>query len=326
MRPRLRIGVMGCSGFARRTMVPALLRSQAGDLAAVASRSAEKASTWARELGCPGLAGYDRLLEREDIDVVYLPLPAALNEEWAPKALAAGKHLLVEKSFATRLEAARRIVEQARARNLLIRENFHFSGHSQWARLRSFMDSGEIGEVHLVRSTFGFPPLPRDNFRWQAELGGGALLDAGAYVAKVSQLLLGAGLEIRGAALQMDAETGVDRYGEAMFRNGRGQVAQVAFGFDYFYQCGVELLGTRGKVSSGRVFTAKPEDIPRLRIEIPGDSREERLPPDDAYANMWRNFAETVAGGDYREEWDLLLDQARLLEGVRQAAARKGMA
>ena len=320
MRPRLRIGVMGCSGFARRTMVPALLRSQAGDLAAVASRSAEKASTWARELGCPGLAGYDRLLEREDIDVVYLPLPAALNEEWAPKALAAGKHLLVEKSFATRLEAARRIVEQARARNLLIRENFHFSGHSQWARLRSFMDSGEIGEVHLVRSTFGFPPLPRDNFRWNPALGGGALLDAGAYMAKVAQLLLGPELEVRGAAWIMDAATGADVYGEAMLRNSRGQIAQVAYGFNYFYQCRVELLGTKGKVSLARVFTAPPDFAPVLCIETPTGVFNETLPPDNHYVNMWRWFAGAAAAGNYAEHWAAVSRQARLLEAIRSAA------
>jgi len=162
-----------------------------------------------------------------------------------------------------------------------------------------------------------------DNIRWKPELGGGALLDAGAYVAKISQLLLGQGLEVVGASLQIDKDTGVDRYGEAMFRNRRGQVAQVAFGFDYFYQCRLELLGTTGKMTSDRVFTAKPDFEPVIRVENSDGVRDERLSADDAYANMWRHFAQVLDSGEYVPEAEILLDQARLLDGIRQQANKK---
>ena len=317
---RLRIGVMGCSGFARRAMLPALKQCGELELVAVASRSADKADRMAAEFGCRGVAGYGELLKRSDVDAVYVPLPTGLHEEWCSKALQAGKHLLVEKSFAATAAAAAAMAELARRGNRLVVENFQFQTHSQWARLASFMALGEIGEVHLVRSTFGFPPLPKDNFRWNPALGGGALLDAGAYMAKVSQLLLGEGLEVRGASLQMDDETGVDRYGEALLRNAQGQAAQVAFGFDYFYQCRVELLGTKGKVSAGRVFTAPPDFAPTLSIETPEGTRQETLAPDNAYANMWRRFAAAAASGDYRRHLEILLDQARLLGEIRSAA------
>ncbi|HOE67439.1 MAG TPA: Gfo/Idh/MocA family oxidoreductase [Candidatus Hydrogenedentes bacterium] len=316
----LRIGVMGCSSFARRAMIPALAQCADVRLVAIASREADKANRMATEFGCRGVEGYEGLLKREEVDAIYMPLPTGLHEEWGTRALQAGKHLLVEKSFAATEASALAMVALARARNRLVFENFQFQTHSQWARLRSFMTSGEIGAVHLVRSTFGFPPLPKSNFRWDQALGGGALLDAGAYMAKAAQLLLGAGLEVRGAALQMDEETGVDRYGEAMLRNAQGQVAQVAFGFDYFYQCRLELLGTKGKVSSGRVFTAPPDHVPSLTIETPTGNREEMLPMDNHYVNMWRWFATTVAAGDFQPHWDLLCDQAHLLSEIRKAA------
>lgn len=320
----LRIGVMGASGFARQTMVPALLRSGAGQLVAVSSRSAATAAEWAATSGCAGVEGYAALLARDDLDAIYVPLPTGLHAEWCAKALEAGKHLLVEKSFATRLAEVESLVELARARHLLIMENFHFPLHAQWAHLAAFMDNGEIGKVHLIRSTFGFPPFPPDNIRWKAGLGGGALLDAGAYVTKVSRLLLGAGVEVAGACLQMDPESGVDRYGEAMLRNSQGQVAQVAFGFDYFYQCRLELLGTMGKMSSDRVFTAKPGFRPVMQIETAAGVREEILPADDAYANLWRGFAAVHAAGDYAEAWADVVDQARVLEEIRAGATEKG--
>lgn len=318
----LRVGVMGCSSFAKRSMIPALLKCDDLKLVAVASRSAEKSTEFAEEFGCEGVAGYEQLLLRDDVDAVYMPLPTGLHEEWCMRTLEAGKHLLVEKSFAEDLESARRMLDIAGEQKLLVFENFQFQAHSQWAEILRYMNSGELGDVQLVRSTFGFPPLPKDNFRWKKELGGGALLDAGAYMAKVSQLLLGTGCEVLGSSLRFDEETGVDKYGEAMFRNSQGRVSQVAFGFDYFYQCRVELLGTKGKLSTNRVFTAKPDNEPLFIVEKPEGVEEITLPADNAYVNMWKWFAMEVRRGEYAAHWDILRDQARLLEGVRKLGAR----
>lgn len=315
---------MGCSSFAVRSMIPALQECDATELICVASRTKEKAIEVSGEFGCEAVAGYDALLARDDIDAVYMPLPTGLHEEWCAKALKAGKHLLIEKSFTMDYASAERMLELAHENNCLVFENFQFQTHSQWTEIKKYMTSDELGVVHLVRSTFGFPPLPKDNFRWNKELGGGALLDAGAYMCKVSQLLLGTGLEVVGASLTMDPETGVEVYGEAMFRNEAGQVAQVAFGFDYFYQCRVELLGTKGMLSTSRVFTAPPGFEPTLLIEKQGESEEIKLPSDNHYVNMWNWFASEVQAGDFSNHWKILLDQARLLEKIRQKGSHNG--
>ncbi len=319
----VRVGVMGCSSFAQRAMIPALLECHDTKLICVASRSGKKAEEFATQFNCEAIAGYTQLVDREDVDAIYMPLPTGLHEEWCMKALHAKKHLLVEKSFATDYESAQKMLAIAESNNCLVFENFQFQTHRQWDRIKSYMNSGELGEVHLLRSTFGFPRLPKDNFRWNKELGGGALLDAGAYMCKVSQLLLGTGLEVLGASLQMDPDAGVDIYGEAMFRNGQGQVAQVAFGFDYFYQCRVELLGTKGKLSTNRVFTAPPTHTPVLRLQKQGQDEEIKVSPDNHYANMWKWFADEVKHQNYQPHWDALLDQARLIDCIRQKAQKR---
>lgn len=316
----LRVGVMGCSAFACRAMIPALQQCESLELVCVASRDGQKAQKVADQFSCRAVSGYSELLLRDDIDVVYMPLPTGLHEEWCSKALDAGKHLLVEKSFADSASSARQLLEEARSRNLLVMENFQFQTHRQWCEIKRLVGSGQLGDVHLLRSTFGFPPLPKDNFRWNRGLGGGALLDAGAYVAKVSQLLLGTGLHVLSASSQFDLETGVDKYGEAMLRNKSGQVAQVAFGFDYFYQCGLELLGTKGKLSAGRVFTAPPGFSPILTLEQQGEKREVALPPDNHFVNMWNWFSKEFTSGDFCHHWDILQDQARLLSQIKDAA------
>ena len=303
-------------------MIPALVQSGIGELVAIASRSADKAVSTAAPYGAAPVVGYDRLLARTDIHAVYIPLPTGLHEEWCTQALQAGKHILVEKSFATNAASADLMLSIARQNKLLVMENFQFQTHSQWHRFRSFMTSGEIGDVRLVRSTFGFPPLPKDNFRWVAALGGGTRLDAGAYLAQLSLLLLGPSLEVRGASQEFDPSSGVDIYGAAQLCNTAGQIAQVAYGFDYFYQCRAELLGTKGKVSLARVFTAPPDFRPVLCIETPAGIREEALPADDHYVNMWRRFAQAVTTGHYDEHWNAVKRQAHLLEKIHLAAQK----
>ena len=83
------------------------------------------------------------------------------------------------------------MVELAEVKDLALLENFQFQFHSQFAYLRDFIQSEEFGELRAFRASFGFPPFPDStNIRYDKSLGGGALLDAGAYMTKVSQLCL----------------------------------------------------------------------------------------------------------------------------------------
>jgi dTDP-3,4-didehydro-2,6-dideoxy-alpha-D-glucose 3-reductase len=129
---------------------------------------------------------------------------------------------------------------------------------------------------------------------------------------------MGRGLEVVASCLAYDDETGVDLYGESMLRNDRGQVAQVAYGFDYHYQCCLELLGTKGKFTTGRLFTAPPGLATTMTVESADGARDVVLEPDNAYENMVALFSSELQAGSYERHWRDGLDQARLLEDVRQ--------
>ena len=315
----LRIGVMGCARIAQRAMIPAILECDNTTLVAVASRTQEKAAEFARLFDCDAAVGYDALLERGDIDAVYMPLPTGLHDEWVTKTLEAGKHILVEKSFAENFSSAERMVDLARGKNLLVLENYLFVHHSQHQWVLDFIAKGNLGTIHLFRSTFGFPPLASENFRYDKRLGGGALLDAGGYVIKAAQAFLGSAVSLVGSALHYDDALGVDIYGEAMLKNPAGQVAQVAFGFNYFYQCNYEFLGTEGKLIVERSFTPPPGFQPIVHFEKQGDPEEFVLPPDNHYRNMFDFFSAAVeTPGVYTVHWDDVLRQARLLDEIRK--------
>ncbi len=248
-----------------------------------------------------------------------MPLPTGLHHEWVIKTLEAGKHILVEKSFAQSYKSARTLVDLAQAKELLILENFLFPHHSQHRWVTELIARGKLGEIQLLRSTFGFPPLSKDDFRYNRDLGGGALLDAGAYVVKAATLFLGDDLTLLGAALKYDDEHRVDFYGDAMFKNPNGQVAQVSFGFNYYYQCHYELLGSKGKLIVDRAFTPPPGFRPVARLEYQDREQKFTLPSDNHYVNMLRFFASTVRyKQDFSTHWNALLRQAKLLGMIRE--------
>jgi len=260
---KLNVGVMGCADIAERYMLPAIKRLDECKLIAVASRNLEKAEIFSRKFSCEPIEGYDELLKREDVAAIYMPLPTGLHEEWIMKALEAGKHVLAEKAFAINFPSAQRIIEKARNKRLLVMENYMFLYHSQHQFVRELIDKGEIGEIRVVRSCFCFPPLPEDNFRYNSKLGGGALLDAGGYPVKAALFFLGNDLSVKGSFLKHSEEYDVDVSGGAIFKNKDDQLAEVAFGFENFYQCSYEILGSNGKITAERAFTPPPWFFPQ---------------------------------------------------------------
>jgi NDP-hexose-3-ketoreductase len=317
---RLRVGVMGCAGIAERSMIPAIQALESLALVAVASRNNAKAERFATRFGCRP-ACYTDLLHREDIDAIYMPLPTGLHEEWIHRALDADKHVLAEKSLAPNFAVASRLIEKAKRKNRLIMENFMFPYHSQHDFVRRLIANGDIGEIRVFRSSFGFPPLDRQNFRYDAALGGGALLDAGAYTIKAAQLYLGDQVDMRHASLHYDPERGVDIYGGALLTNVTGQIAQVAFGFDNFYRCDYEIWGSKGSLRLHRAFTPPPGFKPTLTLEQQDHTQDFTLPADNHFIGLLKEFERAIRNQDYQRHWNEVLMQAALLSRIQEAGA-----
>lgn len=296
----LRVGVLGCSAFALRAMVPALALTPGVTLSAIASRDPAKAEAAAKAHGGRAVSGYRAMVEDPDLDVLYVPLPTGLHEPWVMAALEAGKHLLVEKSLAADLRSARRMLDLAERRDLLVAENFLFRRHPQRTWVHERIAEGAIGRLVLFRACFTIPPLAGDNFRYDAALGGGALLDVGAYMVKSVAEFLGPAAVLRDASIETDAGRGVDVRGAASWRTPEGVVAQAAWGFDTHYQCTWEFLGTAGRLVCERALTPPPGFEPPVRLEAGNDRRELRLPAANHYVAQWEAVATAVRDAGQR--------------------------
>lgn len=319
--PPIRIGVMGCANVARRSVVPAILASDDFRLAGVASRSEEKGRAHAEQWHCPFVGDYSSLLQRDDVDAIYVPLPTGLHREWVSRALDAGKHLLVEKSLAASLADAEALVASSGRNRRVMMENYMFQFHAQQQVVLDLVHS-RLGELRGFRAAFTFPPLQPGNFRYDKALGGGALLDAGGYPVKACQLFLPGEIRVESACLNYN-DDGVDLWGGAMLssRSPVGTIPlQISFGFDNFYQCGIEFVGQKGRLTTFRTFTAGEGVVPCALLEMPGEKQEFNLPTDNHFLSILEEFSRRIREDDGAKCHAENIRQARLQEQIRQLA------
>lgn len=312
-------GVLGTANIALRSMMPSILSIESNELIAVASRNQTRAKEVSESFGIIGLGSYEALLDRPDIEAVYIPLPNSLHYEWVTKSLEAGKHVLVEKSAFVTLEEAQKAVALARTKGLAIVENFQFQHHSQHRVVRQLLHEGAIGSVRSVRASFGFPPFGGEtNIRYDKSLGGGALLDSGAYTLKATSFLFGKKFKVKAAHLTYNEKYDVDWFGGAFLVDTENEIcSELAWGFDNFYQCNYEIWGSTGKITVPRAYTAKSDFSPLIILENINGTQEIVVEADDHFRHMLNDFNRIVSEKIFNEELENIITQARLVDAVK---------
>ncbi|MFD7028992.1 Gfo/Idh/MocA family protein [Streptomyces sp. NPDC059917] len=310
----LRIGVLGCADIADRRMLPSMLRQPLVEITAIASRTIEKARYFTDRFGGAPLAGYEKVLDRSDVDAVYIPLPPEMHVEWTLRALAAGKHVLCEKPFATSLPDAEKAVAAARERGLLLMESFMFLHHSQHARVRELVADGVIGEVQLFTSEFGIPLRP-------GGVRASTLPEVAAYPVRAAQLFLGPDLRVAGAQVRPDSAYGPQPAGSALLTSPSGAAAHLAYGVEHSYLSGYGLWGSEGRLRLERAFSTPDDFTPLLRVERATGTEEIPLAPDHHFTNIAGTFAKAVLHTeDFTPHTESILTHARLMEAIATTA------
>ena len=178
-----RIGILGAADIAFNRFLPALEKVQGVQCAGVASNSPDKLRRFVDKYNIHVYESYDEVIQDENVDCIYVPLPPVFHYEWAKKALLAGKHVFLEKPSTISAEQTRELVWLAGSMGLVLQENYMFQYHAQLADIEKIIASGELGKLRLVRTSFGFPRRAGGDFRYVKELGGGTMLDNGGYQA-----------------------------------------------------------------------------------------------------------------------------------------------
>lgn len=236
------------TGFAARKFVLGL--RAANDMAAVvvASRRLENAQSFAKDFAIgAALEDYDRAIQRDDVDAVYVATPPSLHRDHALAALAAGKPVMIEKPFAMNAGEAREIAAAAAANKVFCMEGMWTRFLPSVLRLKHLIDSGAIGDVRMMSASFAIAETVRpENNLYNAALGGGALLHRGIYPLSLAVHLLGQPDRIQSDAII--GGTGVDEEIGVLLRFGEGALAELHVGTRTSAENDCWILGTKGRV------------------------------------------------------------------------------
>jgi predicted dehydrogenase len=302
----MRLLILGFSSIAERRVIPAAATVAAISEVSIASRSRKPPASWAKQGRF--FTDYESALRLCSADVVYLSLPNAMHEQWTMGALAAGKHVIVDKPAMMTREAAERAVAEARRGKLLLAEATVFSCHPQFQALYSFI--AEQGPLTQVDAQFIIPPLPISNFRNHRGLGGGCLLDMGPYAAATMRLLGGGPpSQVTALAGGVHPETGVDMGFSVLARLHNGAVFSGHFSFEGEYQNRLLIVGRSGSVLTERVFSPPADHRMEWRQRIRNAESVVTSEGGDTFAKFMEAVAGAVAGGDHERFYrDLLAD------------------
>ncbi|MHC4985948.1 MAG: Gfo/Idh/MocA family protein [Planctomycetota bacterium] len=150
----LRWGIIGAGNISKQ-WVQALGACKGATLAAVAARSKDRAKEFAVRYGVESAYGnYAEMVASPDVDIVYVGTISSLHKEHSLLAIAAGKHVLCEKSLAENPADAREMYAAAEEKNVMLQEGMWTRFFPAVEHARAAIEAGTIGEVVMVQSDF----------------------------------------------------------------------------------------------------------------------------------------------------------------------------
>ncbi len=304
----VRWGVLGTANIARARVVPGMVASPAAEVVAVASRSLEKAQSFADEFDVERRYDtYEALLSDSDIEAVYIPLPNHMHVDYARAALDAGKHVLCEKPVALNAAEAQRLADIPEG--LLFGEAFMVRHNPQWKKTRELLRSGEYGKAMAVQIILGFHLEAPADFRFRPEYGGGALYDLGCYAIMSSRYIFESEPIRVFASMDTDPSTGTDRLVTAILDFGDGRYSTFTSWLHVAAMQRVQIVCERGSIDLPAPYVPTEtspaelyadshnsfDDIDRRRIEVSQV---------DQYTQEITDFSRAIRG-EFRYEFGL---------------------
>lgn len=258
-------GILSTANIGRSAFLPALRAAGGGMAYAVAGRDAERTRKFAADNGIANpWVGYESVIESDDIDAVYIPLPNSMHAKWTIAAIRSGKAVLCEKPLTDSLSETQRVLGEAHEAAGLLWEAFVFPFGEQMRRVQDLIAAGEIGEVAEVQSTFHFAIGNRHNIRLSPELGGGALLDVGCYCVSFARLVFAADIA-GGMAVATWAPEGVDEEMDGVLSFSSERRLLFSCGMRRQGNTFTRILGTEGEIRLTNPFHPHPNDTVELR-------------------------------------------------------------
>ena len=204
------------------------LEALGGKLYSVANRTYDKGVAFAEKYGIEKLyEEIDQVFEDPEVDIIYISTPHNTHINYLRKALAAGKHVLCEKSITLNSEELAEAIQLAEENHVKLAEAMTIFHMPIYRKLAEIISSGTLGPLRLVQVNFGsYKEYDMNNRFFNRNLAGGAMLDIGVYALSLIRWFF---TETADQVLSQVkyAPTGVDEQAGILLMNPAGEMATV---------------------------------------------------------------------------------------------------
>lgn len=314
----MKILFLGLSNFIQNRLLPYLDTAGPFSEIAVASRSASPGACDNFPCVSKLYADYDEAIDGFSPDIIYISLVNNLHAEWVEKGLNYNCHVIVDKPAFLDFSDATRLHALAEEKQLCLAEALVYASHTQIASLLNEFHAESVKPKSIV-CTFSFPPFGEDNFRNNAELGGGAAWDLGPYAVSIARFIFNQPLHRLSAVLtsthpQTGADTGFTLL--AACEDGSSMVGH--FGFDTQYTNKLLVMGEGMNVEVDRIFTTPYDRVNKLKVQCGGEAYEKNVPPCNAPVRFLDDVASAIRSKSWGQYSSALLDDAKALDLLRK--------
>lgn len=241
-------GILSTASIAQKAIIPALKKSKNSEVYAIASEN-NKSKQTASLFNIPkAYDSYLDLLEDQEIEAVYIPLPNTLHKKWVIEAANKGKHVLCEKPAALKSDDLKEMINACKQNNVLFMEAFMYQFHPQHQSVKEIISSGEIGDVKHMTSAFTFQLDNKNDIRLNSELGGGSIFDVGCYCIHASLFILNQEPKEVYVSGDIPSNLGVDITASGLLTFDNGSTAGFHSSFEEPMSNQYEVFGTRGSI------------------------------------------------------------------------------
>ena len=199
-----------------------------GNLYSVGNRTKSKADEFAAKYNISKVYdNIDDIFSDDNVDIVYISTPHNTHIEYLRKALAAGKHVLCEKSITLNSAELKEAVDLAKAKNLVLAEAMTIYHMPIYKKLNEIIKSGALGDLRLIQMNFGsYKEYNMKNRFFNRNLAGGAMLDIGVYALSFVRWFMSSKPDEILSQVKY-APTGVDEQAGILLKNKEEEMATV---------------------------------------------------------------------------------------------------
>jgi xylose dehydrogenase (NAD/NADP) len=293
---KIRWGLLSTARINSR-LIPAIHASKTSELTAIASRDQSVADAYAKTEKIPHAFGsYQAMLDSDVVDVIYISLPNHLHAEWSIRAMQAGKHVLCEKPITISMAEMDAMMAASQQYQRVLAEAFMYRHHPQTRIALEWARNGSLGDIFLIQGIFNFNLNRQEDYRRIPELGGGCLWDVGVYPLSFAQYIYGSP-PLSVSADHWIGESGIDESFSGQMRYPGDCVAQISSSFRSPFFNHVEIIGTQGRISLNRPFSAMNAERRMIYFSNEGKPFEIPVPKQELYIGEVEDMHAAIVDG-----------------------------